>query len=347
MKLLLSENLRNLRVSHKLTQEQLAEALGVSPQAVSRWENGAALPDISFLPIIANFYEVTSDYLLGIDVTTKKARIKEIINKDVSLRSSGKTKESIAFLREKAKEYPNCSEILHRLACSLFSLYHQSGEKLSDTEKDQMAREAVFLCRQAVKYSDSLSFICRCYQTLILNLVHLKEYNEAVEIAGSLPSFWCSREIVFPKACGEREEALKENQNFLIELIVAVVTTMGRIKSCDDYSDSQKIKLADVREMLIIMLAGENPCFLNEYLFELSMIRAKIYLSQGNKDKLNEEINKLIKYAKNYDQREENGKFNVFWLSQCRDNKCNETKHTSLTLSERLKDFAAENHIEI
>ena len=47
-----------------LTQEQLAEEFGVSPQAVSKWENGASCPDISILPQIASFFEITVDELL-------------------------------------------------------------------------------------------------------------------------------------------------------------------------------------------------------------------------------------------------------------------------------------------
>lgn len=46
MKIRLGENLRNLRIKNELTQEKLAEALGVSPQAISRWENNSTYPDV-------------------------------------------------------------------------------------------------------------------------------------------------------------------------------------------------------------------------------------------------------------------------------------------------------------
>ncbi|MBQ4051699.1 MAG: helix-turn-helix domain-containing protein, partial [Oscillospiraceae bacterium] len=58
-----SENLRRLRLSKKLTQEQAAEALHVSPQAVSRWECGNTFPDVLLLPAIARLYAVTIDDL--------------------------------------------------------------------------------------------------------------------------------------------------------------------------------------------------------------------------------------------------------------------------------------------
>lgn len=344
MKNLLSENMRALRMSKKLTQEQLAEAFGVSPQAVSRWENGTALPDISLLPVIANFYEVTSDFLLGIDVNAKQARIEETIRRDEDLRKQGSTEESVRLLREKAKEFPNEPEILHRLACSLYSLYHQSGKPFSENEKKQMANEAISLCSRAVKFSDDLPFICQCKQMMILNYTVLKEYERAREIAFSLPSFWCSREMIYPKTFFG-EEGLLENQNFLLQLIAAADIVMGRIKSCDNYTDTQKIELSEVREKIILMLAGENPLFLNEQLFNLAMQRAKIYLSRGNKEKLPEEMKKLIKYAKNYDERKEGGKYEIFWLSLCKD-KLGGIKHTRQTLCEILKKFINDNGLK-
>ena len=58
-----SKNLRRLRLSKNLTQEQAASALGVSAQSVSRWECGNTLPDVTMLPAIARLYCVTIDDL--------------------------------------------------------------------------------------------------------------------------------------------------------------------------------------------------------------------------------------------------------------------------------------------
>ena len=58
-----SKNLRKFRVTKNYTQEQVAEYLGVSPQAVSRWECGITFPDVMTLPEIAKLYCVTIDDL--------------------------------------------------------------------------------------------------------------------------------------------------------------------------------------------------------------------------------------------------------------------------------------------
>lgn len=63
--------LKELRTKHNLTQEQLAEFIGVSSQAVSKWENNISYPDVSLLPILANFFQVTTDELLGVNLAKK------------------------------------------------------------------------------------------------------------------------------------------------------------------------------------------------------------------------------------------------------------------------------------
>ncbi len=62
---MLSEKLYALRKSRGLTQEQLAEALGVSRQAVSKWESGASEPELASLRAISAFFGVSLDSLLG------------------------------------------------------------------------------------------------------------------------------------------------------------------------------------------------------------------------------------------------------------------------------------------
>lgn len=70
-----SEIFRALRKERNRTQEQLAEVFGVSPQAISRWETASSYPDITQLPNIASYFEVTVDELLGIKKPVKKQKI--------------------------------------------------------------------------------------------------------------------------------------------------------------------------------------------------------------------------------------------------------------------------------
>ena len=57
----IGEKIRELRKKNNITQEALAEALKISFQSVSKWENNTAMPDISMVVPIANFFGVTTD----------------------------------------------------------------------------------------------------------------------------------------------------------------------------------------------------------------------------------------------------------------------------------------------
>ena len=59
MKLNIGENIRNYRRNADMTQERLAELLGVSYQSVSRWENGTTYPDLELIPMLAQIFSVT------------------------------------------------------------------------------------------------------------------------------------------------------------------------------------------------------------------------------------------------------------------------------------------------
>ena len=68
------QTIKSLRREANMTQENLAELLSISPQAVSRWETDVAMPDISLLPPLANLFNVTTDYLLGMETYQKDLR---------------------------------------------------------------------------------------------------------------------------------------------------------------------------------------------------------------------------------------------------------------------------------
>lgn len=79
MNIYFGENLKQLRLSKDMTQEKLADAIGVSFQAISKWERGEGYPDITTLPVISTFFGVTLDDLLGVNRAETEAEITSII----------------------------------------------------------------------------------------------------------------------------------------------------------------------------------------------------------------------------------------------------------------------------
>ena len=110
------QTIKKLRKEANMTQENLAELLSISPQAVSRWETDVAMPDISLLPPLANLFDVTTDYLLGMETYQKDLRKAEF---DEAFRKywehDDKEKNYQIALRAVA-EYPGNMEYVEWLA---------------------------------------------------------------------------------------------------------------------------------------------------------------------------------------------------------------------------------------
>ena len=75
MKILLGENIKKNRKRLNLTQEKLAEVLGVTIGAVHKWETGMSAPELSMLVKMASFFEVSVDVLLGYELENNKKKV--------------------------------------------------------------------------------------------------------------------------------------------------------------------------------------------------------------------------------------------------------------------------------
>lgn len=94
-----------------MTQDHLASLIGVTPQAISRWESNSGYPDMEIIPTIANVFHVTIDELFGYNSDREK-RIEEIINTGEKLQQENKLDEAIALLRDGLQEFPDNTRIM-------------------------------------------------------------------------------------------------------------------------------------------------------------------------------------------------------------------------------------------
>ncbi|MDR0906946.1 MAG: helix-turn-helix domain-containing protein [Oscillospiraceae bacterium] len=107
MNIYISENIRRLRRERDLTQERLAEHLGVTTSAVSKWERGEAYPDIGLILPLAGYFGVTTDELLGVDKARDEARIEAYLAEYHRLSSIGRDTEKWALIDALYDEFPN------------------------------------------------------------------------------------------------------------------------------------------------------------------------------------------------------------------------------------------------
>lgn len=122
----LSERLKTLRKAKDMTQEQLAEYMGISPQAVSRWETGATSPDISALPQIADLFSISIDELLGYDEAERQKEISKVIADAEEQINKNITEKPITELRKALNKYPNNDKLL---TCLMYALYAASEDE--------------------------------------------------------------------------------------------------------------------------------------------------------------------------------------------------------------------------
>lgn len=114
MNIKLGEKIKQLRKQKNISQEVLAQYLGVSFQAVSKWETGATMPDVMLIPSIASFFGVTTDELFDFNLLEIEKRVAQVCDDAYVYRESDPAK-SEQILRDGLKQFPGNDIILNNL----------------------------------------------------------------------------------------------------------------------------------------------------------------------------------------------------------------------------------------
>lgn len=160
----LGNKIRELRRAGNLTQEQLAAALNITPQAVSKWEMGASYPDMTMIPIIASFFKVTLDELFDFDVKNVEKEIEEI-RLEYGKYFWGNFVKAEQILLDGLKLYPASIQ----LKTELVELYAYNVD-----HGDEIIHKAFELAGQIVQVSQDVFCTCRTKS----NMIHIYRYLE-------------------------------------------------------------------------------------------------------------------------------------------------------------------------
>ncbi len=203
MQLLISRNIARYRREKNITQDELATALDVTPQAVSNWERGG-YPDITLLPGLANYFGVTIDELMGNDELGKKEDIERYYQTSKTIENA---EERFLLALEYQRKYPDNVELMQYAAMqgeycltafpetseTYLPLIRELCKKLLDVPnlRESAIRRMVMLCpdeelEEWLEKSASTPFFTRRSNLLGRYLHHLRDDVENAYIQQSL-----------------------------------------------------------------------------------------------------------------------------------------------------------------
>lgn len=240
MQVNIGKNIRELRRRDGRTQEDLANALGVSCQAISRWEANGGYPDMETVPAIANYFHVTIDELFGYH-GDRAAQIQAIANKAQAAIGAlggflghglGDLTETVEMLRKGLEEFPNEPELMILLADALLFLGWQkhglqgdfkenAGDFQNDVEKNA---KNIYWQESLQVYEKLLSMDVptKYREASIMMMIHLcnnmGKYDKAKALAEEQSSIIYCKEILLTRAT-EGEEADKYRGELILTLL--------------------------------------------------------------------------------------------------------------------------------
>ncbi|MFH1880927.1 MAG: helix-turn-helix transcriptional regulator [Bacillota bacterium] len=150
----ISENLLRLRKDRKITQEELADFIGVTKASVSKWENGLSMPDVLLLPQLAAYFNVSLDALFGYEPQLSREQIQRIYLDFAAAFATRPFEEVLAEVRATIRKYYACYPLLLQL-CVLY-LNHFFMAK-DTAEAQNLLREARGLCGHILDHCKSVS----------------------------------------------------------------------------------------------------------------------------------------------------------------------------------------------
>jgi len=183
----LGRRIKELRKKRNITQQDLAEMLGVSYQAISRWENNITSPDITALPVLANIFNVTVDYLLDVNINENTQIIENIYKQSWELCVNQKHKQAQELLEEKTKLFPNNYFLKNELLNIYYVLMYDNDKEIYQDKIIDLANEIINNCLISdYKFS--------AIKALILIYGSKKEFVKGKELLELLPDISYSKD---------------------------------------------------------------------------------------------------------------------------------------------------------
>jgi len=243
MEIRLGESIRRLRKESGFTQEQLAEALGVSVSAVHKWESGKANPELEMLVEIAEFFETSVDAILNYG--WQKLSMGQTAEKIFRYAIDKEFVDGLRFAEKSLQKYPNSFDVVYRSA----ELYFLSMEPAHMPRAMELYERAVGLLDQNTEDGINLLTIqnriatCLCYMDRVDEAVALFKKNNV----GGLNNYIIGLQL------SKREKTSEEALKYLSDALYGCYAELFNI--CIGYANAYAYRiqerLDDVRALTL------------------------------------------------------------------------------------------------
>ena len=199
----IGQTIKRLRKQQDITQEKLAEHLGISYQAVSKWENDSALPDITLVVPLANFFGVTTDELFSRNDAADEEAIRGYEKRFSELKRLGDMPACITLVRDALALYPRHAAFSEHLANALFSEEMAGGEAHCD-EVIALCERILDDCTEDLTRQGAIQLLCFAYS-------HTDQRDKAIALANTMPVMTLCREMLLEQVL-EGDEKIHQLQ---------------------------------------------------------------------------------------------------------------------------------------
>lgn len=250
----IGDQIKHLRKSQGMTQERLADLLGVSGQSVSKWENHLTAPDISLLPAIANVFHVSIDELFGYNLRETDQAVMDVCRASWEYRETDRLK-SREILDEGLRRFPGNEILLNNY---LYTLDREA-------EADEIIRIATSLADTAQEEDvrlDALTFLAQAY-------ARKGEYAFAKATVERIPEIYFTKLSVAAQVLrGEEKYKAANAQKWIcLELMVDMMRELAIYYA--DQGQADKAQAEKERGRQLVDLFSQDKEWVKELLIEL------------------------------------------------------------------------------
>ncbi len=312
MKSNINENIKFYRKEKNFTQEQLAEAMGVSVGAVSKWESGASVPELSLIMELADFFEISVDALLG--YKTRNNSAEETAERLRIMRSQKDYTNAFSEVEKAIQKFPNNFDVVYQGGGLLYYLGLEKNDQKAVLKSKELLEHALTLIDQPHAHNvgksdiyDDLSGICFILDEGEKGLDMLKHHNEGGVFNAEIGYELASSFKRYKEALPYLSDALVVSLTNLFKTVIGFANIYSNRGEFEKAFDAVKTCFK-INEMFRI---PGTVSYLDKGSIVLLVACAQICESMNDEESSRKYLTEAKKVAENFDKNPDDSAVNV------------------------------------